>query len=300
MPNTHPCTSSGPHDLIPTLPTRFGEKPKKLFPLIMLWFVTTTAIGGPKPNPAHLIIQAEASHRPIPVLSLRHPAMDLDMAYRIQRAYVREKSINETLIGFKAGLTSKKGQQKFGLDAPIAGVLLASGKLTGKTTVHKAAFRRPMVETEIGFIMDATLTQPLSEISILKKSIRAIVPVIELPDLGFSDMEHLTGLDIIAANACARQFIVGHPQPVDTIDPNKISILLSRDGHPINQGKGREALGDQWQAALWLVNTMITQGWTIQPGQILLTGALGKMLPGKPGNYMADYGHLGKIEFEIR
>ena len=45
---------------------------------------------------------------------------------------------------------------------------------------------------------------------------------------------------------------------------------------------------------------MIEQGWTIEPGHILLTGALGKMVPGKTGKYIADYGPLGKIAFEIK
>jgi 2-keto-4-pentenoate hydratase len=45
---------------------------------------------------------------------------------------------------------------------------------------------------------------------------------------------------------------------------------------------------------------MIEQGWPIEPGNILLTGALGKMLPGKPGKYVADYGSFGKIIFEVK
>jgi 2-keto-4-pentenoate hydratase len=59
-------------------------------------------------------------------------------------------------------------------------------------------------------------------------------------------------------------------------------------------------MGSQWSAALWLVNTMVEQGWTIKRGNVLMTGALGNMIPGKPGRYRADFGALGMIEFEIR
>ena len=45
---------------------------------------------------------------------------------------------------------------------------------------------------------------------------------------------------------------------------------------------------------------MIKQGWRLEPGYIVITGALGKMLPGKPGKYVADYGSFGKIAFEIK
>nr|VFK51257.1 MAG: 2-keto-4-pentenoate hydratase [Candidatus Kentron sp. TUN]VFK52604.1 MAG: 2-keto-4-pentenoate hydratase [Candidatus Kentron sp. TUN]VFK53101.1 MAG: 2-keto-4-pentenoate hydratase [Candidatus Kentron sp. TUN] len=274
---------------------------KKPFTMIaVLWFFIAASPRGQEPNFADIILQTEDAYRPIPVLSSQYPAMDLHMAYAIQKTYIRKKLSNETLAGFKAGLTSKKGQKKFGIHAPIAGALFVSGKLTGEAIVDSAIFYRPMIETEIGFIVGASLTRPVKDTATLKKSIQAIAPVIELPDLRFADTKRLTGVDIIAANAAAKQFIVGHPKPVDTVDPNAVAVVLLRGEHEINRGKGKDALGDQWQAVLWLVNTMTGQGWTIQPGQILLTGALGKMLPGKPGKYLADYGDLGKITFRIK
>nr|VFJ93744.1 MAG: 2-keto-4-pentenoate hydratase [Candidatus Kentron sp. LFY] len=273
---------------------------KKLFITIALWLgVMGIAVGDMAPGLADTILRAEVTHDPIPVLSLEYSDMDVDMAYGVQRAYVTKRLDNDTLAGFKAGLTSRKGQRKFGLDAPIAGALFDSGRLTDGAVVQGSGFRRPMVETEIGFIIGTPLPQPVEDTATLRKSIRAIAPVIELPDLGFSKTKRLIGTDIIAANACAKQFIVGDPQPADSVDPNAVDVVLFLDGHEINRGKGREALGDQWRAALWLVNTMIAQGWTLQPGQILLTGALGKMLPAKSGKYRADYGELGEIRFEI-
>jgi 2-keto-4-pentenoate hydratase len=79
-----------------------------------------------------------------------------------------------------------------------------------------------------------------------------------------------------------------------------VTISLSLDGQEVNSGKGTDALGDQWNAALWLINTMIEQGWTMEPGHVVITGALGNMIPGKPGKYLADYGDFGKIVFEIK
>jgi 2-keto-4-pentenoate hydratase len=49
-----------------------------------------------------------------------------------------------------------------------------------------------------------------------------------------------------------------------------------------------------------LINTVVQQGWKIEPGQILITGALPKAIPGKPGKYVADFEKLGKISFEIK
>ena len=80
---------------------------------------------------------------------------------------------------------------------------------------------------------------------------------------------------------------------------NSITVKLLFDGNEINTGHGYEALGDQWQALLWLVNTLVDQGWKIKPGDTLITGALGKMLPGKTGKYVANFGNFGSIEFEV-
>jgi 2-keto-4-pentenoate hydratase len=68
----------------------------------------------------------------------------------------------------------------------------------------------------------------------------------------------------------------------------------------VNQGKAADALGDQWKALLWLVNGVVEHGYTIDPGQILITGAMGKMIPGKPGKYDGDWGVLGKMSWTVK
>jgi 2-keto-4-pentenoate hydratase len=178
--------------------------------------------------------------------------------------------------------------------------LFESGKIVGDATIDKSRFHQLMLETEIGFVIGESITQPLKGVAELQEKIQAVMPVIELPDLGFADMKQLKGVDIIAANVAAKQFIVGQQRAVEGLDLNAVTVSLLLDGQEVNSGKGTDALGDQWQAALWLVNTMVDQGWALNPGHIVITGALGKMLPGKPGKYVADYGSFGKITFEIK
>ncbi len=36
------------------------------------------------------------------------------------------------------------------------------------------------------------------------------------------------------------------------------------------------------------------------PGQVLLSGAVGGMVPAEPGDYVADYGALGTLRFTVR
>ena len=249
---------------------------------------------------ADVLIKAHDEGRPIPVLSLRHPAMDVNLAYSVQKAYVEKRLSKEKIAGFKAGLTSEAGQKTFGVDGPLAGVLFESGKLMGDVTVDTGMFTQVMIETEIGFAIGKAISHSLKDVAELQEHIKAVMPVVELPDMGFADMKQLKGVDIIAANVAAKQFILGQEKAVEGQDLNSVTVSLSLDDQEVNAGKGTDALGDQWKAALWLVNTMVEQGWKLEPGYIVITGALGKMLPGKPGKYVADYGSLGKIAFEIK
>lgn len=249
---------------------------------------------------AQVLLQAEAAGKPIPVLTLSCPQMDETMAYGVQNAYVKQKLRTTRIAGFKGGLTSRASQKRFGLTAPLAGVLLGSGRLISPAVVDSSRFHHLMIETEIGYVIGRRLIRPLKEVAELKACVSEMVPVIELPDLGFDQMKELTGVDIIAANVSARQFIVGDGKSIPSMDPNTVVVTLSLDGDEVNNGKGADALDDQWEAAFWLVNKILAQGWTLELGQVIITGALGRMIPGKPGKYLADYGPLGSILFEIR
>ncbi len=79
-----------------------------------------------------------------------------------------------------------------------------------------------------------------------------------------------------------------------------MEVALTRDGQVVNKGKAADVMGDQWKALLWLVNGAVAQGWTIEPGQIFITGVMGKMVPGKPGSYQGDWGPLGKMSWTVK
>lgn len=277
------------------------KRTKKLLTATIIACASYTATSWAHGNHlADVLLQADKNNQLIPVLSVNNELRDTKAAYRIQKEYVEKKLATDKLAGFKAGLTSKGGQKKFGVNEPVAGILFASGQLSDDAIVDSKQFHRLMLETEIGFVIGTKITEKISDISTLQKSIQSVMPVIELPDLGFADMKNLKGVDIIAANVAAKQFIVGQPKAATDIDLNTVTVSLNHQDTVINQGKGTDASGNQWEALRWLVNTMIEQGWTIEPGQILITGALGKMHLGKQGKYIADYGDFGKLTFEIK
>jgi 2-keto-4-pentenoate hydratase len=84
------------------------------------------------------------------------------------------------------------------------------------------------------------------------------------------------------------------------VDVNKVEVTMTLDGKEANKGKAQDALGDQWKALLWLVNGVVKQGYPIEQGQIFITGAMGNMIPGKPGKYEGNYGPLGTLSFTVK
>ena len=267
---------------------------------VVTYLLLTSLAFAQAVDPAALLFDAYARKQPIPVLSAMMPNLDAKVAHDIQKAYLLKRLENDKIGGFKAGLTTPATQERFGVTSPVAGILFASGKLADGVSVDSAQFRGLMLEIEIGFILGEAITQPVKDATELQKKVRGVFPAIELPDMGFADMKQLKGVDIIAANVSAAQFIVGAEQALAGQDLNAVAATLTMNGETVNSGNGSEALGDQWQAALWLVNSIIEQGWTLEPGHVLMTGALGKMIPGKPGKYLADYGDFGKITFEVK
>ncbi len=248
---------------------------------------------------SHAIASAQRNGEPIPLVSLVVQGVSIDEAYTIQKHYVSKWRKKEAISGFKAGLTSVSMQQKFGVAEPVSGVLFASGQRNPSAQIHIEEYQQLMIEMEIGFVMKEALTQPVPDKVSLRDRVNFVVPVIELPDLGFQDVKMLTAKSIIAANVGSRQYIVGAHHATNIMDSNGIHAMLYCDGERVGEGESTDAMGDPWDALLWLVNTVIAQGYTIVQGQVLITGAMGPMLPGKTGVYTADYGPLGTLSFTV-
>ncbi len=241
---------------------------------------------------ADSLLEAHASGTHLPMVSVEVPAMSAEEAYAIQRDYVQGRLRNDRIAGFKGASMSSA--------SPLSGVLFESGARTQNATIGRSAFIAPMIETELGILIGKRITEPIPTESRLRDAISGFMPVIELPDAALADMASAQPVDIIAANTLSTQYIKGSAVPRSTIDPNEIQVALLRDGMPVGRGAATDSMGDQWTAALWLVNEIVGRGYEIKVGQILLTGALGNIIPGQPGTYVADYGDLGRITFRLR
>lgn len=246
---------------------------------------------------AQRIIHAHEKGDPLPNVSME-AVLDMSRAYQIQTAFVKARLTKDSIAGFKAGLTTQGAQAYFGIDRPIFGVLFKSGDFSQLPVISLKNFNYLMIETELGFITKKAITKTVNSVAELKTYIAQVVPVIELPDVGFAK-NPITAIDLVAANTGSEGFI--YHKEVNWIGQNlnAVAVSLSHNGNIVNQGEGTDALGDQWEALRWLVNQVLAHGWSIEKGNILITGALGTMIAAEPGIYRAQFNDGATLELTL-
>jgi 2-keto-4-pentenoate hydratase len=242
--------------------------------------------------------------QPYPLPSQAIAGLDVSRAYVVQKAYVAARLRTGTIGGFKAALTAEPAQQAFGLAMPVTGVLFDSGLIANGAQIEKRDFHSLLLETELGYRLTQTLSEPVASTAALREIVGAAFPMVELADPGFGAGK-ATGEDLVAANAASARYL-GEPGGETGAragwadkDLNSVQVRFTRDGETLHDASATDVMGDQWQALLWLVNQIVAQGYVIKPDHVLMTGSIGRMHPGVVGNYEADYGNFGKLTFEI-
>jgi len=244
------------------------------------------------------LVEANKKGWTYPLLSTQGTFGD-SFAYMMQQGMVNYLKLEDPILGYKAGLTSTAGQKKFSVSGPMMGALFTSGNFRTSKPIDSKNFHKLMLETEIGFIVKHDIKNKVTTENVMTH-IEAVVPVIELPDLAYADMKQVKGIDLIATNVASNGVIIGNPiNEFSKINLNELKTQLTRDEQMVSTGKGNDASGDQVQALTWLINRILTQGYKIEKGHLLITGALGGMKPALPGSYHADFDDLGSIEFQI-
>ena len=73
-------------------------------------------------------------------------------------------------------------------------------------------------------------------------------------------------------------------------------MTLTRDGELVDTGAGAAALGDPVAVVAWLANTLGEHGVALEPGHLILTGALHAAVPLTPGDvFRAEFDRLGPV-----
>lgn len=248
--------------------------------------IALAACNSTPPRVVDEIVTSWREHQPLPNID---ETLTIESAYRVQTRSVRTRLQGASPAGFKAGLTSAPAQARFKTNHAVAGVLFREGERKSADTLRLSELRGLYVEVELAMRIGTSIDRPLADVAALRGHIDGIAPALELPNIHYVDLQAVDVVDLIATNVSAANYIVGDFVSPQQRDPNTVAVRLACNDQEVMNGQSRDALGDQWQAALWLVNTMLEQGWKFEPGQILLTGALGRAIPAAEGRCVASY-----------
>ena len=272
----------------------------------MLWAVAWSGAGPTHIELAKRFAKAHLTGNALTQLSAIRPDATLADAYDVQKRFVdKVAKTHKGIAGYKGAVAGEAGQKALKLNGPLSAVLFRDGWLEAavKPAILLAKFPGTKIETEVGFVIGKAIIRPINDVDALKAHVEAIVPVIELPAGKLEPTQPMVALDLAAANVLSANYIVGRRNPVAKVNPNRATIRLARrlakGDEEKNKTTGAAAHRGQWQNLLHQVNHALGQGREIQPGHLILTGALGKIPPAEPGDWTADFGELGKVEFSI-
>jgi len=245
--------------------------------------------------------QAEGNSKTFsPVTDFSHD-ISADQAYQVQKRIVAYRLANaDRIAGYKGGLMSAKSLSDKGVKQPITGVLFSSGALISPASASLCGYRRAAFEMKIGYVFGATIRKPVATAEEVKALVSAVRPVVDLPDIAYRDANTYGAIDMIAANISSSRFVEGAPVKPSAIDLDALPVSMTRDGAPVTRGTGKESLGGQWESLRTLINIIVENRGQIDKGWIVLTGKIGDKGTATPGHYVADYGPLGDIRFQIQ
>ena len=127
-------------------------------------------------------------------------------------------------------------------------------------------------------------------------AVAGVLPAIEVVDSRVVDWR-IKLVDTVADNASSGLLVVGGTlRPVAEFDLRLIGVVVSRNGEVIDTGAGAAALGNPARCVAWLANKLGSLGAGLRAGDVVLPGAVHKMVPVQPGDvFRAEFSRLGAV-----
>jgi 2-keto-4-pentenoate hydratase len=257
--------------------------------------VSTAGTAAPVVSPAlERLLSARANGVPCPpVRDLLVPA-NAEAAYAVQLAWI-ERRLDEGahVVGRKIGLTNPAVQQQLGVDSPDYGFLLADSKYDDGGTIEEGVLLQPRVEAEIAFVLrsDLDLADPTEQD--VWAATDYVCAALEIVDSRIAGWD-IRLIDTIADNASAGAFVLGTDRHPIAGDPGEATMSMVRNGETVSEGLGSDCMGSPLRAVAWLARTCAALGSPLRAGEIVLSGALGRVVDARPGDsFTAEISGLG-------
>ena len=234
---------------------------------------------------------------PLPPLRERYPTLDAQAAYAIQRLNTEHRiSSGRRVVGCKIGLTARAVQAQLGVDQPDFGMLFDDMGYGDSEPIPFGTLQQPKIEAEIAFVMgrDLDMEHP-SQVDVMN-SIEYALPALEVVGSRIANW-NIKFVDTVADNASSNAYVLGtSPRKLSQFDLALCGMVMNRRGEPVSVGAGAACLGNPINAVVWLARTMASLGRPLRAGDLVLSGALGPMVPVQAGDVVeACINGLGSV-----
>jgi len=254
-------------------------------------------------NIAAELYTAETTRTQIRQVSLRHPDMTIEDAYRIQSAWVENKLHDGRVVkGHKVGLTSRAMQLASSIDEPDFGVLLDDMFYQDGADIPTSRFIVPRIEVELAFVLKHDLAGPGVTLTDVYDATAYVIPALEIIDARFHQVDPETKvtrkvLDTISDNAANAAVVLGgRPVRPTDLDLRWVGASLARNGVIEETGLAAGVLNHPGNGIVWLANRLGSLGVTLRSGEVILAGSFTRPVLVALGDvFGADYGQLGTI-----
>lgn len=241
--------------------------------------------------------RADSERCPCPPVRDLLGSADVVAAYEVQRRITSQRlARGARVVGRKIGLTSPAVQRQMGVAQPDFGVLFDDMDVSGLSAVPSERLLQPRVEAEIAFVLGEDLDGDDLDLAHVRAAVDYALPALEIVDSRITDWD-IAISDTVADNASSGLFVLGDLRvPLTDFEPVEVTMTLYLDGRAASQGDGAACLGDPLAALLWLARTAREFGDPLRAGQVVLSGALGPLVPVGPGSRVeARFSALGTV-----
>jgi 2-keto-4-pentenoate hydratase len=240
---------------------------------------------------------AHAERRPCaPVRDLLPPG-DIDAAYAVQSAWVTQRfAAGAWVVGRKIGLTSPAVRAQLGVGQPDFGVLFDDMACPTGVPIDITRTLQPRIEAEIAFVLADDLTGDVIGRAEVAAATAYVVAALEIVDSRIAGWD-IGIVDTIADNASSGLFALGdRRRRLTGIDLPACAMTLRRGDDVVSTGSGAACFGNPLVAVAWLATTVRDYGQPLRTGDVVLSGALGPMVPVAPGDcFRTDISGIGDV-----
>ena len=240
---------------------------------------------------------ARSQRRTIAPISISHGIQGLEAAYAVAKINTRAQlDAGRRIVGKKVGLTSKAVQQQLGVDQPDFGVLFDDMEFLNGQDIPTERLIQPRVEAEVAFVVGRDLAGAAPSWSEFLAGIAFALPAIEIVDSAITDWK-ISLVDTVADNASSALYVLGdQPVALGALSFGELGMQMTKNGQVVSIGTGAACLGHPLRAAYWLARAMAGLGQGLRAGEVILSGALGPMVPVAAGDFVqAQIGALGTV-----